>query len=61
VSTLQHPRRPRRAGERTRGAPCADLHVIIIVDEVLYWPACGHAEEDDIVLYDPPVCVICEA
>jgi hypothetical protein len=60
VATLQHPRRRRRAGERTHGTPCADLDVIIRDDQVLYWPACGHAEDDDVVLYDRPVCVICE-
>jgi hypothetical protein len=28
---------------------------------ILYWPRCGHGREDDEVLYDRPVCIVCEA
>jgi hypothetical protein len=28
---------------------------------ILYWPRCGHALEDDEILYDRPVCIVCEA
>jgi hypothetical protein len=28
---------------------------------ILYWPSCGHGLEDDEVLYDRPVCIVCEA
>jgi hypothetical protein len=49
-----------RDGERFHCAPCSALHVITLDDQVLYWPACGHAEDDDIVLYARPVCVICD-
>jgi hypothetical protein len=39
--------------------PCAELHVVVLDDQVLYWPECGHVD-DDVVLYDRPVCVICD-
>jgi hypothetical protein len=59
VSTSLQPRRSTRRDGKPL-APCADLHVIILDDLVLYWPACGHADDDDVVLYDRPVCVVCD-
>jgi hypothetical protein len=46
------PKRPRPRNP----APRAELE-----DRVLYWPDCGHALDDDAVLYDRPVCVHCDA
>ena len=37
---------------------CAEL---LLDDVVLVWADCGHAGEDRAVLFDRPVCVICEA
>jgi hypothetical protein len=39
---------------------CADLRLVVLDDQVLYWPVCGHALDDDDALYDRPACVRCE-
>ena len=49
-----------RDGRTLQCAACADLHLVELDDQVLYWPACGHGLDDDVVLYDRPVCVRCE-
>ena len=46
---------PKRPPPRDLALP-VELH-----DPVLYWPDCGHALDDDAVLYDRPVCVHCDA
>jgi hypothetical protein len=45
-------------GERSRTRP--DLVLIVLEDQVLYWPACGHPQEERAVLYDRAVCLICD-
>jgi hypothetical protein len=42
-------------------AHCRDCAELLLDDVVLVWAECGHASEDGAVLYDRPVCVICEA
>jgi hypothetical protein len=37
---------------------CAAL--VATDDAVLFWLPCGHLEAADAVLYDAPVCLICE-
>jgi hypothetical protein len=49
-----------RDGRTLRCAACADLQLVELDDQVLYWPVCGHGLDDDAVLYDRPVCVRCE-
>jgi hypothetical protein len=48
-----------RDEERVHCRPCADLHRVVLDDQVLYWPDCGHLD-NEVVLYDRPVCVVCE-
>jgi hypothetical protein len=49
-----------RDGCTLQCAACADLRLVELDDQVLYWPACGHGPGDDVVLYDRPVCVRCD-
>jgi hypothetical protein len=62
VSTVEHPRRRARPSERVAvpGDGCAELELVVVEGEVLYWPDCGHALDDDTVLYDRPVCIVCD-
>jgi hypothetical protein len=40
---------------------CHDCATLVATgDAVLFWLPCGHLEAGDAVLYDPPVCLICE-
>jgi hypothetical protein len=49
-----------RAGRSVRCAACAELQLVALADQALYWPSCGHGLDDDVVLYDRPVCVVCD-
>jgi hypothetical protein len=53
--SLQPPVSERR-DNATAGDETGEQPVVI-----LYWPRCGHGLEDDEVLYDRPVCIVCEA
>lgn len=49
-----------RDGRTLRCAACAAQQFVMLDDQLLHWPACGHALDDDTVLYDCEVCVSCE-
>jgi predicted RNA-binding Zn-ribbon protein involved in translation (DUF1610 family) len=48
-----------RDGQHVVCQSCVEVYALELDDVVLYFPACGHAIEDDAVLYAPHVCRTC--
>jgi hypothetical protein len=45
-------------GKRPQARP--ELILVVLDDDVLYWPECGHPPEHRAVLYDRAVCIVCD-
>jgi hypothetical protein len=44
----------------TRPQARPELILVVLDDDVLYWPECGHPPEHRAVLYDRAVCIVCD-
>jgi hypothetical protein len=60
VSSLPEPQRAAAPPADHRPSSRPELILVVLEDDVLYWPVCGHPLEDGAVLYDREVCVLCD-
>jgi hypothetical protein len=60
VSSLPDPQQTAAPPADDRPSARPELVLVVLEDDVLFWPACGHPLEDGAVLYDRVVCVLCD-
>jgi len=60
VSSLPEPQQAAAPPADERPSSRPELVLVVLEDDVLYWPVCGHPLDDGAVLYDREVCVRCD-
>ena len=60
MSSLPEPQRADEPPADDRPSARPELILVVVEDDVLFWPTCGHPLEEGAVLYDRLICVRCD-